>query len=91
MDDQDLEYDDEDKEYGSKPAFETKTTNREQRRATLGFHPQQELVYNSLLPIPGMDEESAEMFKSIKANLGKSVRLADFKLGFQTWTARLYQ
>lgn len=55
----------------------------------LGFKPQKEIVFNSLLPFSeGLDDDSQEMLKDIKGNLGKSVLLKD-QVGCFTWAIRL--
>lgn len=66
---------------------EKRTASRE---AALGFKPQNEIVYNQLLPYSdSLDEESLHSFAIIKTNLAKAVCLREMRPGFVTWTSRL--
>ncbi|XP_013086715.2 proteasome activator complex subunit 4-like [Biomphalaria glabrata] len=63
---------------------------RLERSAVLGFVPQKELVYNSLLPYAkDVDIESNLNFAEIKANLGRAAQLRDLKVGVRHWMVQL--
>lgn len=63
---------------------------KDARAAILGFYPQREIIYNSLLPYSdSLDQESIEMWKDIKVNLAKSVALREMRPGYVMWTGRL--
>lgn len=56
----------------------------------LGYKPQNENVYNKLLPYSEkLDEESENLFKDIKTNLIKSVLAREMRPGCALWTSRL--
>ena len=79
-----------DGEDSSEATDEEIQSRKEARAKVLGFRPQQEIIYNSLLPYSDeIDQESSEMWNLIKLNLGKSVALREFRPGFVMWTARL--
>ena len=62
----------------------------EARAAVLGFKPQKEILYNRLLPYSeNLDEESMQMFSTIKTNLAKTICLRELRPGFVIWTSRL--
>ena len=62
----------------------------EDRREILGFIPQKENVYNTLLPYStDIDEESQDVLAEIKSNLGRSVQLRDLKFGSGHWVGQL--
>ena len=63
---------------------------RDERAAVLGFFPQHEIIYNSLMPYSDrLDDESKEMWNDIKANLGCAVALRELRPGYVMWTGRL--
>ena len=63
---------------------------RDERAKVLGFYPQKEIVYNSLLPYADkLDAESAEMWSTIRINLGRSIALRELRPGYVMWTGRL--
>lgn len=64
---------------------------KDARAAILGFHPQKEIIYNTiLLPYSeSLDKESIDMWNDIKVNLGKSVALREMRPGYVMWTGRL--
>ena len=69
---------------------EDEETRLEARAATLGFKPQKEILYNRLLPYSeNLDEESMQMFSTIKTNLAKTICLRELRPGFVIWTSRL--
>jgi len=60
------------------------------REVKLGFRPQKETPYNKLLPYSAqLDDESQEMLKDIKGQLGKCVMLKELKPGCIVWCLRL--
>ena len=76
-------------------AFEEETEEnynrrKDERAAVLGFYPQSENIYNSLMPYSDrLDDESKEMWTDIKVNLGRSVALRELRPGYVMWTGRL--
>ena len=63
---------------------------KDERAAKLGFYPQDEIIFNSLLPYSEhVDAESEALWKEIKTNLGKSVALKELRPGYVMWTGRL--
>ena len=91
MDDDDDIFDDtplnEDNEENSEQELQKR---KEERAKQLGFAPQNEIVYNSLLPYSDkFDEESKEMWEEIKTNLGKAVALRELRPAFVMWNNRL--
>ena len=69
---------------------EDEETRLEARAAALGFKPQKEILYNRLLPYSeNLDEESMQMFSTIKTNLAKTICLRELRPGFVIWTSRL--
>ncbi|KAL3873182.1 hypothetical protein ACJMK2_036330 [Sinanodonta woodiana] len=62
----------------------------DEREKKLGFKPQKEIVYNTLLPYADkIDEESLEALKEIKGNLGRAIQLRDIKVGAGHWVGQL--
>lgn len=62
----------------------------EERTAELGFEPQKETPYNTLLPYADrLDAESNEQLAQIKAHLARTVQLRDLKIGASHWTGQL--
>ncbi|XP_076815650.1 proteasome activator complex subunit 4A-like [Clavelina lepadiformis] len=60
------------------------------REKELGFRPQNEVVYNSILPYSDhIDEESKYALTAIKRNLTKAVLLRDLRPGVAYWTSQL--
>ena len=92
MDDDDIA---EDSPFGEGEITEEETEEqynrrRDERAAVLGFFPQHEIIYNSLMPYSDrLDDESKEMWNDIKANLGRSVALRELRPGYVMWTGRL--
>ena len=63
---------------------------RDERATVLGFYPQNEIIYNSLMPYSDrLDNESKEMWTDIKVNLGRSIALRELRPGYVMWTGRL--
>ncbi|KAM6951408.1 proteasome activator complex subunit 4B [Aplochiton taeniatus] len=61
------------------------------RRGPLGFVPQKEIVYNSLLPYADrLDREASELLADIKANLARAVLLRELWPGVSFWSRKLY-
>lgn len=65
-------------------------TRKEDRARALGFYPQSEIIFNSLLPYADeLDKESLVMWNDIKTNLGRAISLREFRPGYVMWTGRL--
>ena len=65
-------------------------SRRDERATVLGFYPQNEIIYNSLMPYSdNLDDESKDMWTDIKANLGRSIALRELRPGYVMWTGRL--
>ena len=63
---------------------------KDERAAVLGFYPQKEIIWNTLLPYADkLDEESMTMWQDIKVNLGRSLSLRELRPGYVMWTGRL--
>ena len=63
---------------------------KDERAAVLGFYPQKEIIYNSLLPYSDrMDEESNRLWQEIKTNLGRAICLHELRPGYVIWSGRL--
>ena len=61
-----------------------------QRTLKLGFKPQNEIVYNNLLPFASaLDEESQQTLETIKKNFSSSVIFRDLRLGLSFWCQQL--
>ena len=89
MDDDDLN-DDMINGDGEEETEEEVNKRLEERAQVLGFKPQKEIIYNSLLPYcDKLDAESGAMWTEIKANFGKSIILRELRPGFITWSTRL--
>ena len=64
--------------------------SEEEREAALGFSPQKELLFSSLLPYADdIDVESNAALAEIKTNLGRAVQLRDIKIGCRHWIVQL--
>ena len=75
---------------GSEELEEEIAKRREERAAALGFYPQKEVIYNSILPYADkLDEESTDMWNEIKLNLGRAIALRELRPGYVMWTGRL--
>lgn len=62
----------------------------DERENVLGFRPQNETIYNKLLPYSDtLDEDSSAVLSEIKANIGRSVQLRDLKFGTEHWVHQL--
>ncbi|CAG0888612.1 unnamed protein product [Cyprideis torosa] len=62
------------------------------RSKSLGFKPQRENKFNEFLPYADrIDEESSKHLANIKANLGRSILLGDFRPGALAWVVRLFR
>ncbi|XP_064602863.1 proteasome activator complex subunit 4-like [Liolophura sinensis] len=60
------------------------------REELLGFKPQKEIFYNTLLPYADkLDEESCQHFAEIKGELSRAVALRDLKVGASYWVGQL--
>ncbi|GFN96529.1 proteasome activator complex subunit 4 [Plakobranchus ocellatus] len=60
------------------------------REAALGFQPQKESIFSSLLPYADViDVESNAVLAEIKSNLGRSIQLRDIKIGCRHWVVQL--
>lgn len=58
--------------------------------ANLGIKYQKEVIFNKLLPYSGsLEDDSQDMLREIKGNLGKCVLLKDVKSGCLAWTNKL--
>lgn len=56
----------------------------------LGFVPQKDIVYNTLLPYAErLDGESSEILSKIKGNLSRAVQLRELWPGVLFWTRKL--
>ncbi|XP_052767290.1 proteasome activator complex subunit 4A-like [Mya arenaria] len=63
---------------------------RSDRETLLGFKPQKEIIYNTLLPYKDdLDLESNSFLAEIKTNLGRAVQLRDIKVGVGHWVNQL--
>ena len=63
---------------------------KDERAAVLGFYPQKEIIYNSLLPYSDrMDEESHRLWQEIKTNFGRAICLHELRPGYVIWSGRL--
>lgn len=61
-----------------------------ERFKILGFKPQNEKIYNKLLPYAQqLDEESIKLYSNIKTNLIKSIAAREMRPGIVLWTSRL--
>ena len=75
---------------GSEELEEEFNRRRDERAAILGFYPQKEIIYNSILPYADqLDEESAKLWNEIKTNLGRAIALHELRPGYVMWTGRL--
>lgn len=71
-------------------AEEITESSETERIKKLGFIPQNENVYNKLLPYADeLDEESNKLLLDIKTNLIKSVLAREMRPGCALWTSRL--
>lgn len=62
----------------------------EGREAVLGFYPQKESVYSTVLPYAvEIDQESNAILSEIKGNLGRAIQLRDIKIGTRHWIVQL--
>ena len=62
----------------------------DRRIEVLGFKPQQETVYNKLLPYSSqLDDESNQFLGEVKGNLSRAVQLRELRPGVWHWTTRL--
>lgn len=60
------------------------------RHEALGFAPQNEIVYNKLLPyVDKLDDESNEILARIKGTLPKAIQLQDIKVASNGWATHL--
>ena len=60
------------------------------RTLKLGFNPQNEIIYNKLLPFASvLDEESQQTLEAIKNNFSTSVIFRDLRLGLSFWCQQL--
>ena len=63
---------------------------KNERAAALGFYPQKEIIWNTLLPYADkLDKESNEMWIEIKINLGRAICLRELRPGYVMWTGRM--
>lgn len=70
--------------------FDRMDEDNSNREEILGFKPQKEIVYNTLLPYADkLDEESSEHFAEIKGELSRAVALRDLKVGASYWAGQL--
>jgi proteasome activator subunit 4 len=72
----------------SSDSVELTTKKRNERAQKLGFKPQQELFCNRFLPYE-IDDESLEVLKSIKKNLGLAVAMREITPGVTIYISRL--
>ena len=67
-----------------------KIYNLEERESVLGFRPQKEIIYNTLLPYADrLDEESNFQFEEIKSQIGRAILLRDVKVAGIHWIGQL--
>ena len=60
------------------------------REKVLGFKPQRENIYSSLLPYASkLDDESNRHLLSIKTHLARTIQLRDLKHGASHWCTQL--
>ena len=60
------------------------------REQLLEFKPQNDIIYNKLLPYnDDVDAETNAVLSEIKANLGRAVQLRDLKVGAGHWVGQL--
>lgn len=74
---------------GSSPEHDQETW-KQKRTKELGFKPQHELFHNFYLPYADkLDEESSELLKYIKQELGRSLALREINPGTGIFVTKL--
>jgi hypothetical protein len=74
----------------SEDSVEEINRRKDERAVILGFYPQKELIYNTLLPYTDqLDAESKIIWGELKSNIGKAICLRELRPGYVVWSGRL--